>query len=289
MYVDGTYALWKTTTFSFEDPLSVAKFMGSLNLARKASLTNLRLRVLGIEHVPSWNRVLRPGFVKKWRSLETLHLEYDLDRSAYDPSYMRDNGRVFAQQHLAGAPEYSVAERLDHVLAEPFALLRMLPLKIVTAFITSNMTSHVPCPAPYYGRCPYGVHGPEDPVTLPEKSEAVERLCTMLLCGGGTKAFREEVWTERRAKKVKKQSEVVEPRAKYVEEMEKHWRRLDEAEVAKAEARKEEKDEKAQARNARRAARKLQNNLITSEEVARMSESHLRIDQPPSQPQSNVV
>ena len=133
LYEEANFLLWATNGFSFDDPLSFERFLGSLNPAQKRNITSLYFH-LKIGHVQDYYRLdtldqwwtaLKMPYLNMLRGIEHLHLCLE-QRSEWD--YL----------HREGKDSYEWAKKQLDVELEPILRLRTLLANNVTVVFTPN-------------------------------------------------------------------------------------------------------------------------------------------------------
>ena len=115
-YVECSFLLWTTNTFSFEDPLTLRRFVDKMNTVQKKQLTTIHIEKPWISHESDgWSKLLNVTLLKKLSSLKTLHVTFFTSPWVFIKGYIR-------------APITS-----DDT--EPTFAMKMLPLSNVTVVI----------------------------------------------------------------------------------------------------------------------------------------------------------
>ena len=119
IYDEAKAILWTTNTFSFEDGLSLQKFIQGLHTTQSNKLTRMHIDMEWdlSRSKEQWREALQPSLISKSNALQTLHITLDQD---YMPIDMADIGRQF--ENKPPAPH-------------PLLTLQTLTLKTVTVAI----------------------------------------------------------------------------------------------------------------------------------------------------------
>ena len=158
MYEEANAILWTTNTFSFEDGLSLQKFIQGLHTTQSNKLTRMHIDVQwdlsGSEE--QWREALLPSLLSKLNALQTLHITLDQD---YSPIDMADIDR-----QLENRPS----------VPHPLLAMQTMALKTVTVVIGDRVPVRYP-----------GIS--DDPNllrwTIEQKREVAEGLRSSLLNG----------------------------------------------------------------------------------------------------------
>ena len=139
LYEEANVLMWKTNTFSFDDPQSFEKFFGSLNPAQKRNLTHIHINVhigyyfstLTTVHQRSrydelyWGKALKMSTLRMLQGVQTLHLCINLGYQGYFPALSKD------------ASEEQII-RNQQADMEPILRLRALSVKNVTVIVSDE-------------------------------------------------------------------------------------------------------------------------------------------------------
>ena len=141
LYEEANHLLWATNTFSFEDPKTLGKFLGSLNPAQKRNLTSIHISadigVLGSYYYPSaaqrarwdsdyWGKGLKLPHLNMLRGVQTLHL-------CINQKFECVAGVVFGNDSAEEAVE--IAQNAD---MESILRLRTLEVRHVTVIVSDE-------------------------------------------------------------------------------------------------------------------------------------------------------
>lgn len=135
LYEEANFLLWATNIFSFDDPLSFDRFLGSLNPAQKRKITGLHFNfklgglkdVYRLTTLEQWGIVLKMPYLNILRGIEHLHLCLEQRSNYYNYYVHGDNGK-----------SYEWAKSQLNVDLEPILRLRILLAKNVTVVFTHN-------------------------------------------------------------------------------------------------------------------------------------------------------
>lgn len=103
MYEEANAILWSTNTFSFEDGLSLQKFIQGLHTTQSNKLTRVHIDMdwgLGRSE-KQWREALQPSLMSKLNALQMLHITLDQDFMLID---MAELMRLFGGQPPAPHP-----------------------------------------------------------------------------------------------------------------------------------------------------------------------------------------
>ena len=157
VYKEASHILWATNTFSFDDPLSLERFIDVLNPSRTPYLTTLHIDILWYPSCfNEWRALLTADFVERILGIRKMHITYYQDSRYVIPGHR--------------AP---MLGQLDARL--PLLNLQRLPLRHVTVVIGDDTK----CGQSRYNndfRVPKRM-------TLEEKRRVAEEVRTMLLSG----------------------------------------------------------------------------------------------------------
>lgn len=117
MYEEANMLLWTTNTFSFEDSTCLKIFIDGLHSTQRNKLTRMHIDFAWkIDSALGWIRLLRPSFVSKFISLQTLYATFD---------------------HYAG----ETANSFQQFIVAPLTWMKMLSLRHVTVVFGDDGTS----------------------------------------------------------------------------------------------------------------------------------------------------
>ena len=128
MYEEANVMLWTTNTFSFEDGLSLQKFIQGLHTTQSTKLTRMHIDMEWdlSRSEEQWREALLPSLMSKLSALQTLHITLDQD---YFPISMADIERLFLNKPPA---------------PHPLLAMQTLALKNVTVVIGDRVFNHHP-------------------------------------------------------------------------------------------------------------------------------------------------
>ena len=155
LYEEASCTLWTTNTFSFDDPLSLERFIDVLSPSRSRYLAALHIDLLWYSSCfNEWNALLSPEFVESVPGVRKLHITFNQDSQYVIPGHR--------------AP---MLGQLD--AKKPLLNLQLLPLRHVTVIIGDDTR----CGRSRYN---YVARVPER-MTLREKRRVAEEVRSMLL------------------------------------------------------------------------------------------------------------
>ena len=139
LYEEANVLLWKTNTFSFDDPQSFEKFFNGLNPAQKRNLTNIHINAHIGEYFSThstihqrarydkdyWGKALKMSALRMLRGIQTLHLCINLGYQGYFPTL----GTDASEEHIMRN------QQADMV---PILRLRALSVKKVTVIVSDE-------------------------------------------------------------------------------------------------------------------------------------------------------
>ncbi|KAL6713305.1 hypothetical protein ACLMJK_008770 [Lecanora helva] len=258
LHMDGTDVLWRTNTFSFEDPLSFEKFMISLTAMQKNAITTLHIRIIWAVHTFGWKRVATARLWRKLRSLRIVHLDFFQNLGNSSTGFGLQGVDEQAQQQDV-LDKFGIIIKPDYFLMEPFHSLQCVPLSHVTVTIMDNRTRVSTCSSI-----------PEKLLWSPqEQRDAAERLRTKLLNSCGRRVWKARIKSESREEKARKDArECIDEHSL----LSRHIEALnlqDEEKNTEMQAIVQEKARRKQEKTARRQARREERHLLFTESDAR--------------------
>ncbi|KAL2040804.1 hypothetical protein N7G274_006262 [Stereocaulon virgatum] len=108
LYEEANFFLWATNIFSFDDPLSFHRFLGSLNPAQKRNITGLHFNfglgdvkdVYHLNTLEQWEIALRMPYLNMLRGIEYLHLCLEQRSQYYNLHWDNDQSYEWAKKQL---------------------------------------------------------------------------------------------------------------------------------------------------------------------------------------------
>ena len=139
LYEEANVLLWKTNTFSFDDPKSFDRFFNSLNPAQKRNFTKIHINAHIGEYFSArttaaqrsrwdqfyWGKALKMSTMKMLQGVQTLHLCINLGYQGYFPATSRD------------ASDDAIM-KLHQADMEPILRLRALSAKKITVIVSDD-------------------------------------------------------------------------------------------------------------------------------------------------------